>query len=69
MDSLLPISTAVHADSEKQNASLEIQHQKDNVDAGALFVLKSKGNINDPFSFQYHASKWKCAIFYQHVSN
>ncbi|XP_057456030.1 GABA transporter 1-like [Lotus japonicus] len=44
MDSLLPISTAVHADSEKQNASLEIQQQKDNVDAGALFVLKSKGS-------------------------
>lgn len=44
MGTLLPSSTAEHEKSEKQNTSLQIdEHQKD-VDAGALFVLKSKGS-------------------------
>lgn len=44
MGTLLPSSTAEHEKSEKQNISLQIdEHQKD-VDAGALFVLKSKGS-------------------------
>ncbi|CAK8576307.1 unnamed protein product [Lathyrus sativus] len=42
MDTLLPSSIQEHEKSEKQN-TLHIQHQKD-VDAGALFVLKSKGS-------------------------
>jgi len=51
MGTLLPSSTAEHEKSEKQNISLQIdEHQKD-VDAGALFVLKSKGiTPNLPFS-------------------
>jgi hypothetical protein len=43
MGTLLPTSTAEHEKSEKHNPSLQIQ-QKD-VDAGALFVLKSKGML------------------------
>lgn len=43
MGTLLPSSTQDHEKSEQQN-TLHIQHQKD-VDAGALFVLKSKGII------------------------
>ncbi|KAI5388867.1 GABA transporter 1 [Lathyrus oleraceus] len=42
MGTLLPSSTQDHEKSEQQN-TLYIQHQKD-VDAGALFVLKSKGS-------------------------
>lgn len=51
MGTLLPGSTAEHGKSEKQNNCLQIdQHQKD-IDAGALFVLKSKGTTpNLPFS-------------------
>jgi hypothetical protein len=44
MGTLLPTSTAEHEKSEKHNPSLQIQQQKD-VDAGALFVLKSKGML------------------------
>jgi len=44
MGTLLPSSTAEHEKSEQQTTSLQIdEHQKD-VDAGALFVLKSKGS-------------------------
>ncbi|XP_045786909.1 GABA transporter 1-like [Trifolium pratense] len=43
MGTLLPTSTAEHEKSEKHNPSIQIQQQKD-VDAGALFVLKSKGS-------------------------
>ncbi|XP_057456031.1 GABA transporter 1-like [Lotus japonicus] len=43
MGTLLPTSTVVNENSEKPDASQQIQHQKD-VDAGALFVLKSKGS-------------------------
>ncbi|XP_058751036.1 GABA transporter 1-like [Vicia villosa] len=42
MSTRLPSSLAEHEKSEKQNISIQIQ-QKD-VDAGALFVLKSKGS-------------------------
>jgi hypothetical protein len=41
MGTLLPISTTEHEKSEKHNPSQQIQQQ--DVDAGALFVLKSKG--------------------------
>ncbi|GAU22995.1 hypothetical protein TSUD_98230 [Trifolium subterraneum] len=44
MGTLLPTSTAEHEKSEKHNPSLQIQQQQNNVDAGALFVLKSKGS-------------------------
>jgi hypothetical protein len=43
MGTLLPTSTAEHEKSEKHNPSLQIQQQQKDVDAGALFVLKSKG--------------------------
>jgi hypothetical protein len=46
MGTLLPTSTAEHEKSEKQNPSLQIQQQQQkDVDAGALFVLKSKGML------------------------
>ncbi|KAK2380153.1 GABA transporter [Trifolium repens] len=44
MGTLLPTSTAEHEKSEKHNLSLQIQQQQKDVDAGALFVLKSKGS-------------------------
>ncbi|KAI4322364.1 hypothetical protein L6164_022067 [Bauhinia variegata] len=47
MGTLLPTSIAVHEETEKQNGSQQLHppKQKDaDVDAGALFVLKSKGS-------------------------
>ncbi|XP_061352358.1 GABA transporter 1-like [Gastrolobium bilobum] len=43
MGTLLPTSTAAHETSENRNASQQLHPQKD-IDAGALFVLKSKGS-------------------------
>ncbi|XP_061352360.1 GABA transporter 1-like [Gastrolobium bilobum] len=43
MSTLLPTSTEIHETSENPNASQQLHPQKD-VDAGALFVLKSKGS-------------------------
>ncbi|XP_004506126.1 GABA transporter 1-like [Cicer arietinum] len=45
MGTLLPTSTSeVHENLEKANNSLQIDQQQKDVDAGALFVLKSKGS-------------------------
>ncbi|QHN95151.1 GABA transporter [Arachis hypogaea] len=43
MDTLLPTSTAVH-EAEKPNYNNNLAFQEKDVDAGALFVLKSKGS-------------------------
>jgi len=63
MGTLLPSSTAEHEKSEKQNISLQIdEHQKD-VDAGALFVLKSKGiTPNLPFSSSMFSLVWNIIL-------